>query len=672
MGQLHGVADSAARRRRERNLPAPQYVETAAARRNPEHIAAALARWHETRAAEVRYIFGQSSREYNDRYKAASPDERRAMIEEQQARIEARNQQEKQYLEEAQADTTNESDHEHNGNADPYSNAAALSDPRRAAALRQSYLAEIERRPEAKSFNDLRTLSGIGVDQITENGPAELLPDDAHNRLEAIRAERLDGLRRGSDGEPAARAAAGAEQRIVEQDPEELTPATLEAQLASEEPVQPGNVVEHLWREGQEAREIEQAAPSMAEIRQKLDAARLLAHVSHTEGLIVEKYEVVKHQDGSDRIRCGTRHYNVSDFLTKELGMSFREKAEPILRECYAGQAIGMDVQPIAKPEKSLWTQFSDWREGEGKAVRDAAWAVQSTNEKARMDELRKAFSDAKKDLYRESRGRRSGGHAEQKAAELSRIRVEHAIKQTLLRADIRRERVEFRERYRFDEMYREWLRERGQRGDEKALTELRRQTLRRSAQERAKDSSAVIQAPLNVRAKDEAVLLQHVTYQVDRSGDVTYRADGKDLFRDERNRVAIFQHDADTLEAALRLSVQKFGFKVALTGGDDFKRRCVEVAVQRGLKIEFNEPVLNDYAAQLKVEAAREKATSGSRVKPVVADPLRVIEDALSPSMRALLEEERRRQQQEQQQQQPEQDKDAKRSRDIDYGPDV
>jgi len=49
------------------------------------------------------------------------------------------------------------------GTGDRYNNPAALSDPGRIAALRESYAAEIGRPPSAKSFNNLRSLSSVGV-----------------------------------------------------------------------------------------------------------------------------------------------------------------------------------------------------------------------------------------------------------------------------------------------------------------------------------------------------------------------------------------------------------------------------------------------------------------------------------------------------------------------------
>ncbi|MFM0351120.1 relaxase family protein, partial [Paraburkholderia sp. RL17-347-BIC-D] len=64
------------------------------------------------------------------------------------------------------------------------------------------------------------------------------------------------------------------------------------------------------------------------EIRATLDAGRLLAVLAHTHGLIVEKYSIGKGADGGDRIQAGSRNLNVSDFLTKEMNLSWEEAAQ--------------------------------------------------------------------------------------------------------------------------------------------------------------------------------------------------------------------------------------------------------------------------------------------------------------------------------------------------------
>lgn len=77
-----------------------------------------------------------------------------------------------------------------------------------ARTLRQSYLAEIGGKPEAKTLNGLRSLSGVGVVHFPGRGEV-LLPGDAPGDVEHGGTERADALRRGSYGKPGAGAATG-------------------------------------------------------------------------------------------------------------------------------------------------------------------------------------------------------------------------------------------------------------------------------------------------------------------------------------------------------------------------------------------------------------------------------------------------------------------------------
>lgn len=65
--------------------------------------------------------------------------------------------------------------------------------------LRESYDIAIAGRPEAQSYDDLRTLSGGSVAHGVKGYP-ELLSDHARNRLDQERSETIDGLRRPGNG----------------------------------------------------------------------------------------------------------------------------------------------------------------------------------------------------------------------------------------------------------------------------------------------------------------------------------------------------------------------------------------------------------------------------------------------------------------------------------------
>ncbi len=75
-------------------------------------------------------------------------------------------------------------------------------------------------------------------------------------------------------------------------------------------------MVSQLARELRQRDESGSQHSEVREIRQGLDASRLLAELSHTHGVRPAKYAVTTDRDGADRIRAGSRNLNVSDFLS--------------------------------------------------------------------------------------------------------------------------------------------------------------------------------------------------------------------------------------------------------------------------------------------------------------------------------------------------------------------
>mgnify|MGYP001552486464 CR=1 FL=1 len=61
--------------------------------------------------------------------------------------------------------------------------------------------------------------------------------------------------------------------------------------------------------------------------------------------------------DGGDRIRCGSRNLNVSDFLTKELNLPWKDAAA-ILRDCHGRQLGQVATERKERPRRNLWRDF--------------------------------------------------------------------------------------------------------------------------------------------------------------------------------------------------------------------------------------------------------------------------------------------------------------------------
>lgn len=460
-------------------------------------------------------------------------------------------------------------------------------DPHHGRPVPKPHAAEIGRNPPPVARGRLRSLSELGV--VRHEGPEQgrpgevLLPGNVPGQLEHDRADDHHPLRR-SPTRPR-----GGNDSVT-------------GQLAAE------------LEEGKARRQSGELA-EFAEIRRNLDARRLLDYLSKTHGLMPEKYEVTKGKDGGDRIKCGRHNLNVSDFLTREMRLSFAEAA-PILRGCYAAQLGHVPHQP-RNNRPALWGDYQAWRQIRTER-RATDWERQRESEKDRRAELKRRFYADKGRLQ----GDRSLSAAERKAA-LSLARMQRIEAEKELRQAIKAERDALRVKYQGKpaELYRDFLAEtvEGQGANaEKALAELRRLNPD-EAEKKAEDVPHIKPAAPAPVAELEPID-RALSYRVARNGDVTYQVNGQDALTDEGRKVRVLRQDQDTIETGLRLAVMKFGDKLTLTGTDEFKRQVVAIAVEKGIRANFTDPKLQQYKAQLEHDQAEKRRMADLGRKTVQA----------------------------------------------------
>lgn len=335
-------------------------------------------------------------------------------------------------------------------------------------------------------------------------------------------------------------------------------------------------------------------------IRRSLDASRLLAALARSHGLITSKYEVTKGRDGSDRIQCGVRNLNVSDFLTKEMHLPWPEAAR-ILRDTFERQEGREPVHaPVREPEQSLWTAFQGHREAEIARER-AAWDGQRSSEKSRRQDSVARYKTTRAGFEAND----SLSRAERRAA-MSLARMDKVERDKTLRGAIELERATLRRSSRlpFGEHYRDFLYERAQGGDSRALRELRR--LR--PLEPAADESLRLR-PLRAHEDNAVIYTGALTHRVDRDGVVTYQLRGVDIMSDEGNSLRVWDTGDDAIENALRLAVQKFGADIKLEGPGHFQAEAARVAAERRIFVRFEEARLNELMDARRTELDAQEA---------------------------------------------------------------
>lgn len=543
------------------------YEVAGPARPTEREIEATLQEWHQVRAREIKYLNSGNRKAYAA-YRAATPEQRRAILAEREARFYAKHREELP-------------SHEQRTQApgrDPYDRTYPFKRGRGHQRGQPDPAADrgIEA-PEA--LNRVRSLSSLGVDGLAEGGEV-LLPGDARDQLGDARPEHADPLRRPADrnGDAGLTATGRDVDNVV------------------------GQLVADMRERKAQAQGEQQ--PDMATIKRTLDARLLLAHLSQSHGLQPDRFTITKGKDGGDRIQCGARNLNVSDFLTKEMNLPWKD-AEQILRQVSGQQLAKQSTPTRSNPRRELWQLFRDV----GRAQQDQRRADEWAKQRARDAERRTA---AKADFIGR-RGRIEGDRAltaaERKAA-ISVARMERLQVEQALRDRIKAEHAELRAKHRkpYAEAYRDFLTTLAQDGNADALEELRRQ---RKEPEHEAEGPTIL--PAQASGKKRSLLMPHpLTYTVERNGDVTYHdATGRAVLQDASREVRMFQLDDAAIETGLRLAAQKFGQRLTLNGDAAFQRRAVEIAVANGLKVQFTDPNLERYRAEL------EQAKRPSRAQP-------------------------------------------------------
>lgn len=358
-----------------------------------------------------------------------------------------------------------------------------------------------------------------------------------------------------------------------------------------------------------------------AQIRLSLDATRLLAALAHSHGLVIGKYAVGKGADGGDRIRAGSRNLNVSDFLTKEMSLSWQDAAH-LLRETYHAQTGHHALHaPRRSPEHDLWRDFLQWRTMYRLNLR-SAWSAQAEDEMARRKAIKAVFYDTRSAFFD-----RKDVTATERREGLSAARVARLEAEAALRNRIRRERAALNGAARrpVGEQYLDFLQERAQAGDKRSLRELRRMR-KFDQQAQHSDADRVVWAGEPPRRSLGAAQPQNeiiysgplITYEVRANGNVDYLKDGAALLVDEGRALRLWDSERDAIEIALRFAHQKFGRTLSLSGPEDFQAAAAQVAAELRMQITFDRPEVEQTrqvrVAELDAEALERRMAQRDR----------------------------------------------------------
>lgn len=133
-------------------------------------------------------------------------------------------------------------------------------------------------------------------------------------------------------------------------------------------------------------------------------------------------------------------------------------------------------------------------------------------------------------------------------------------------------------------EVWRTWLESQAEKGDEAALAALRGIRYREQRAKSRNQDGIEGEEVDPLRSLTVAMLDAHLDK---RRQMVVYKGrDGKARFTDTGPRLVMHDKGDDSLEAALRISAQKYGGKVDITGSSEFRERAARKATRLGIQV--------------------------------------------------------------------------------------
>lgn len=289
----------------------------------------------------------------------------------------------------------------------------------------------------------------------------------------------------------------------------------------------------------------------MVAVKATVSPAAVLAYAEREHGLARTKYTIVRHADGSARIRCGSRALNVSDFLTKELHLPWPQAYE-VLLDLYEQAREPLRVEGAPAPLHAKGPPLQP-----------------------ELRELRGNYSKEKDALYADTR---LSSSLRRRELSLLQVRYLAAIEAVLEKAAV----------------------------DAPPAPEPRPVPTATVTVPQVAAPAVGVPAvgaeprpPHGARAWRFTPLFSELTPSFFRNGVVEYRRKGHALLCDTGRRVIALDHSEKALVMCLRLAAMKFGRSIRVYGSAAFKEKLVQAAVSARLSITFAEQELEQRREQ-------------------------------------------------------------------------
>lgn len=275
------------------------------------------------------------------------------------------------------------------------------------------------------------------------------------------------------------------------------------------------------------------------------------------------------------------------------------------------GEAIKSYKPQPTIPDESLYPEWQQARE-KFRNIKSAA-----------TNQLRNTHATSRAELRKHQRAElniiRSSAAAKELAVLVSVAKLRHAVELTRLSADHADERHQLRSKLADTApgtTYRDFLVKQADAGSDIALERAREYGVAEAttvSRQRETEKSEVVCTMGGMQNNSAARL--NFSHRVERNGTVVFNlGHGRQIIDSavskqiQLNNAAAL--DPSAVETSLRFATAKFGNKLTLTGPADFQKMAVELAVKRGLGVQFINPELDAYREKLVAEITASRFT--------------------------------------------------------------
>ena len=295
------------------------------------------------------------------------------------------------------------------------------------------------------------------------------------------------------------------------------------------------------------------------EIRQNLDPKRVLNHLEKTHGLVKGNYGIAKAKDGTPRITVNNKSFNVSDFCTKHMHLTW-DDTKNILKSEYKRQQ-SIELKRIDLSNKGL-KHFSSVKSGLTESN------IYPPNHFKKLDKVNKENREINSIVFVSNYVTQRGQTLNDKQnLELSVRTLKH---------------LQLKERHGDSKMAIKDILEKRVLPDKNIISnpEIDLKTIK----DNFKRQQEMI-ARLRLKMGDLVPAKDFANGKVDFNDKNT----GKSVFEDNGNHIKMASRkpDIEHVAVAMTFAAEKFG-KVEIKGTKEFKQQVIDVAVAKDLNIVF------------------------------------------------------------------------------------